>query len=158
MRHGLTAIAVLFLIIGLVGCASHTAASTPATPTPTDTLTKVAAVMPVIAKSVGDLQTFLIAQHTAGQIPDATYTAILQTCLKIDQAGKQADALLKPLTALDGTSKATLFASFQPLVQAIADAANSGQVGIKDPGTQQTISTILGTLQAALTGLVTLLQ
>jgi hypothetical protein len=102
-------------------------------------LQKVAKDLNIIAVSVGTLQTDVIAANNAKLISDDTTAKILNVCVKISVAGKQADSVVRAISKLDPTSKTTLVNLLTPISQALDPAALEFIAGVKDPGVKQKI-------------------
>lgn len=116
-------------------------------------LKKVSKGLVITADSIGELQTVVIAASGQNLIGDSDTRAILELCLMVNQAGKDATAITRGISKLDNPSKAQLVAVLNPIITAVQNALNSGLLGIKDEALRQKLRGILLTIQTTLSGI-----
>ncbi len=82
-----------------------------------------------------------------------TTRTILNACVKMDNAGKEAVAYTRTINTLDPASRSTLMGMLTPAITSIGDLVQNGTVGIKDQTTKDTIQALLVGLQTTLAGI-----
>ncbi len=121
-------------------------------------LEQVSKSLLVAAKAIGTVQSTVIQAQAQGMISEETCRLVLQGCVKANQAGQQASAVVRSISKLDPTSR-------QQMIPMVLAALNSVQIslvvdlsGVKDPQTKTMITAGLTAAQTALTTTLTVLQ
>lgn len=136
--------------IVLTGCP----ATTSTTPVPPKTpLQRVSIGLLDTAQTVASLQSAIIQANEQKLITDQTTRAILQVCVRINQAGLEANSIVKALSTLNTTNKSQLLAIITPVLAAVNDSLATGLIPITNPNTATTVRGFLTTIQIALSGI-----
>lgn len=110
------------------------------------------------AKSIGIVQTTVIQAEKQGTISEDTCRAILEGCVKANQAGLQAVEITRTISKLDSVSRGQM----KPLVQAALSSIQANLVldlaSVKNEQTRLAITSGLTTAQTLLTVALTTLQ
>lgn len=150
---------VLLLLLSSTGCAKQAPVPPPDSQA---VLRNIATGLGILGKSIGVIQTTVIAGN--GQvwvssegptklISDDTTRAILTVTTQVAQAGIQADAVIRQLSALSAADRAKLLNLLVPVSQALSNLVANGFAGIKNPQTRQGVQLSLAALQSLLSGL-----
>lgn len=115
-----------------------------------DNLKKVAQTLDIVAASVGTLQKTVIESNKVGFISDDDTKAIVELCVKMNLAGKEAVAATRNVAKLSPEDQVRLVVLLQPVVTAVDNALDKDIVGIKNPETKQKVQTVLTGIQSAL--------
>jgi hypothetical protein len=113
-------------------------------------LNKVASALVVVAKTNGEIQTITISANNLKLLPEDNTRIILETCQKINLAGKEATDLTRTLNKLDNPSKAQILKILQPMIATVGSAVDKGLIGITDQATRDKIKLLLLSLQSTL--------
>jgi hypothetical protein len=119
-------IAPILLLLALTSCSDSS-------------LQKIAKSMLVVSKTIGQVQTDVIAANSSGLVSDQITGQILQVCIKVNVAGKQIDGVLRGINALDSQSRSSIIALLTPISMALDPVQLEFIAGIKDPATKQKI-------------------
>lgn len=136
--------------VAYMACGKATVQS-PAPPSSSaNSLQRVSVGLLNLAKAVGDTQTSIISLHDQKLIPDDAYIAILNTCVKVSLAGKQADAVTAKLAALGPAERQNVADIFKPIAAAVRDSLDTQLIRIPNPNTQATVRASLSTMQSVI--------
>ena len=102
-------------------------------------LQKVGKSMVVVSTAIGELQKNVIAANQQNLLNDQVTGQILQICIRVNTAGKQADAVLRSISQLDPGSRRNLIALLVPISQALDPMQLEFLADIRDPATKQKI-------------------
>ena len=116
-------------------------------------LGKVAKGLTISAQAIGVVQTTVIEANTQGLLTDAETAPVLQVCMTANQAGKDAVAIIRPLTSLDLNSKQMIIKIIAPAVKSIQDMLDANLLFIKNETTKQKVRAGLLTTESALNGI-----
>ena len=110
------------------------------------------------AKSIGIVQTTVIQAEKQGTISEDSCRAILEVCVKANQAGLQAVEITRTISKLDPVSRQQM----TPLVQAALSSIQANLMldltSVKNEQTRAAITSGLTTAQTLLTVALTTLQ
>ena len=104
----------------------------------------------IVATSVGTLQSTVIESNKVGFISDDDTRAILELCIKVNLAGKEAVAATRAVAKLSPEDQVRLVVLLQPVIAAVDGALQKDVVGIKNPQTKEKVETVLRGIQTAL--------
>lgn len=113
-------------------------------------LTKVAKALNDTAQGISVFQTTVIQANTQKLLSDGMTRTLLESALRVDNAGQRAVAITRGLNALAPADRTNLLAILVPVINALADTQTSITLGIKDAGTQTNIRASLLLIQTSL--------
>jgi hypothetical protein len=137
MKRNVTACCILLLMLA---CA------------PAD-LQRVAQGLDALAVATGTAQTTIIQMEADKLIDVDTTRAILEAFLKVNQAQKQAIAITRNLTQLDGGTTKQLVQIMGPITASVNELVANGAAGIKNPDTKQKVLAVLVTVQSVISAI-----
>ena len=114
------------------------------------TLNRLATVLLDVTTATAALQTTVIDGNKAGLISNADAALIVNLCIKILEADKQASDTVRSLSKLDDASKGKVILVLQPVIEAAANAVATGTAGIRNQSTRAKVQAGLLTVQTAL--------
>lgn len=120
-------------------------------------LQKVGKTLLVTAKAVGEVQSTVIQANNAKLISDDTTRAILEVCLKVDLAGKQAVAVTRQISKLDNPSRQQLLQILKPIVASLQTSLTLDVLLIKDPDTRIKVQSGLLLLETSINSVILIL-
>jgi hypothetical protein len=118
-----------------------------------DDLRKVGQGLDALAAATGAAQTSVISMNAAGQLDTDTTEKILDACLKINLAQKQAISITRAIAKLDKPTAAQLTAIMVPITAAVQDLVANGTVGIKNQDTKTKVQLLIVSVQSIVTAI-----
>lgn len=117
-----------------------------------DSLKKVAISINDVSIEVAGLQSVVIETSKAKLMSDQTAVSVMQVCLKVTEADKQASAVTRAYTKLAPQDRTKLIEILDPIIAVVKDSIASGVViQIQDAGTKQKVVGALQIIQVGLT-------
>lgn len=113
-------------------------------------LQKVSKGLDATATAIGTLQTTAISGFSSGLLDKPTTDIIINLCVKVNQAGKEAVAITRAISQLDQLDSTKILAILKPIISAVGDIVDNGLVGIKDEVLKTKIKGILVGIQTSL--------
>ena len=113
-------------------------------------LEKIAKGLNEAAATAGILQTTVIESERIGLMTTDQARNILEGCVKVNEAGREAVAVTRRINALDPSTRTSLLAIVNPVITAVNNLVETGTVNITNPATKQKIQLLLLTLQTTL--------
>lgn len=116
-------------------------------------LETVARSLLTTSEALGTLQGAVISANTSTPqlISDNATRTILETCIKINQAGLQASTITRSINALSPADRTQLTAILDPIIKTVGEAVSGTQLlGIEDPKTRDAITASLLLIQTSL--------
>ena len=113
-------------------------------------LHKVSKGLDATATAIGTLQTTAISGFSSGLLDKPTTDIIINLCVKVNQAGKEAVAITRAISQLDQLDSTKILAILKPIISAVGDIVDNGLVGIKDEVLKTKIKGILVGIQTSL--------
>ena len=113
-------------------------------------LKKVAKALQITAESIGTLQTTVIDANALGLVSQEDTAQILELCIKANQAGKEATAVIRAISELSDPTRAQLVGILAPVIRSVGRLLDEGTLAIKNEETRGKVRLALLTAQSAL--------
>lgn len=94
-------------------------------------LQQVAKSLVVVAQAVGTVQETAIEANKQGLLGVDDTAAVLDVCIRVSEAGREATAIAKSINALDQASRQRLLAVWQPIVAAVGKSPLLSQLAAR---------------------------
>jgi len=140
MRRRVRILFVLPLILLLAGCTDKD-------------LETVAKSLQTTSQALGTLQNAVISANTGTPklISDDATRSILETCVKINQAGYEASQVTRNIHALSPTDRTKILAILDPIITVVGNAVTgTSSLGITDDKTRNAVTASLLLIQTSL--------
>lgn len=113
-------------------------------------LEKISKALIVVANVQGEIQTAVITANSEKLISDDTTRSILEVCLKINTAGKEATEVTRTIAKMNATSKSQMLSILKPVISAIDNSIKTDLISISDQPTKDKIRLMLLSVQTTL--------
>lgn len=113
-------------------------------------LKKVAKALQITAESIAILQTTVIDANVHGLVSDDDAAQILELCVKANQAGKEATAVIRAVSQLSSPTRAQLAGILAPVIRSVGRLLDDLTLGIKNDERRGKVRLALITAQSAL--------
>ena len=113
-------------------------------------LTTVAKALNDTAQGLSVFQATVIQANAEKLVSEPMTRTLLESALRVDNAGQRAVAITRGLNALAPQDRTNILAILNPVIGALADTQASITLGIADTGTQNSIRAALLLIQTSL--------
>lgn len=136
-RAPAAALLIIAITVCMIGCSDND-------------LKKTASAMNKVSVAVGEVQKLTITLSDQKMIPEDVADKIVTACERISATGKQIDAILKAVTAMDQESRKKIVVLLAEISAEIDPKRLEFIAGIKDPASKQKLEATIAILRASL--------